>query len=251
MTNDRKARAERAEQMRKERERADRRQRNLISLGIVAVVILLVAVGGWAIKTASDANQSQTEVIEPKNLADGGIPFPATDGKDASSAPLVQTYEDFLCPACGQFEQLSGSFLQQQAAAGAIRLRFMPFSFLHQQSTNDYSRRATNLAMCAVDEGGPEAFWKVHNALYANQPEEGGAGPEDAELLDLASSAGVDVSESCVKTEHFVPWIDDVQAKWSKDPGVSGTPTVYLNGKVTEARTPDELQKAITEAAKS
>ena len=45
--------------------------------------------------------------------------------------------------------------------------------------------------MCAVDKGGPEAFWKVHDTLYANQPAEGGAGPEDTALIDLAEEAGV------------------------------------------------------------
>lgn len=251
MTNDRKARAARAEQMRKERDRAERRQRNIISLAIVGVVIALIAVGGWGIKQAADQNQTATEVVTPANTSDGGIDFPATGGVDASGAPLVEVFEDFLCPACGQFEKLSGSFLQQQAAEGAIRLRFMPFSFLHNASTNDYSRRAMNVAMCAVDSAGPEAFWKVHNALYANQPSEGGAGPEDAELISTAESVGVTGIDSCVKTEKFVPWIDQAKDDDAKNREITGTPTVHINGKATEARTPDELAKAFAEAAKS
>lgn len=251
MTNDRKARAERAEQMRKDRDKAQRRQRNVISLVIIAIVVVLIAVAGWGVKAISDANQSQTEVIEPQNLTNGGVPFPATSGKDASSAPVVQTYEDFLCPACGQFEQLSGSFLRQQAAAGAIQLQFMPFSFLHNSSTNDYSRRAMNMAMCTVNTDGPAAFWKVHNALFANQPDEGGAGPEDAELISMAKSAGVTGIDSCVKTEQFVPWIDQAKDQDSKDPGIDSTPSVFINGTATKARTPQELQAAFTAAAKS
>lgn len=251
MTNDRKARAARAEQMRKDREKAERRQRNVISLAIVAVVILLIAVGGWAIKKAADANKTVDEVIEPRNLTDGGIQFPTDGGTAASDAPVVELFEDFLCPACGQFEQLSGSFLQEQAKAGTIQLRFMPFSFLHNGSTNDYSRRAMNVAVCAADEQGAEAFWKVHNALYANQPAEGGAGPEDAALIDMAADAGVSGLDSCVRTEKFVPWIDEVKDTAADERKVTGTPTVFIDGKTSEARTPDELQKAITAAAKS
>ncbi|SKB04422.1 DsbA family protein [Aeromicrobium choanae] len=251
MTNDRQARAARAEQMRKEREKAERKQRNKITVAIVVVVLVLIAAAGWGIKSLSDDNAKNTEVIEPANLTEGGVDFPATEGAASADAPVVELFEDFLCPACGSFEQLSGQFLQDQAASGAITLRFMPFSFLHNQSTNDYSRRATNVAMCAVDQDGPEAFWKVHDALYANQPSEGGAGPEDAELIDLATEAGVSDVESCVRTEKFVPWIDEMQSTFADERDVSGTPTVHIDGKASEARTPQELQAAIAEASKS
>ena len=251
MTTDHQARAARAEQMRKGREKADRRQRNLITVAIVVVVVLLIAAAGWGIKSLSDDNEKATEVVEPANLVESGVPYPATGGADNSKAPVVEIFEDFLCPACGQFEQVSGAFLKQQAAEGAIQLRFMPFSFLHQQSTNDYSRRATNVAMCALDSDGPEAFWKVHELLYANQPSEGGAGPENAELIDLAEEAGVTGIDECVRTEKFVPWVDEIKDTFAEDRKVSGTPTVHINGKETEARTPDELAKAFADAAKS
>jgi len=249
VTNDRQARAARAEKMRKEREKTERRQRNVISLAIVAVVVVLIGVGGWAIKNAADENATQTEVVTPRNLVDDGVPFPATGQKQAN-APLVEVFADFLCPACGSFEKLSGSFLQEQAAAGTIELRFMPFSFLHNGSTNDYSRRAMNLGMCAVDEQGDAAFWKVHDALFANQPAEGGAGPDDAALIKLANDAGVTGLDSCVRTEKFVPWVDETQQKFSSEREVSGTPTVHINGKNSEARTPQELATAIAAATK-
>jgi protein-disulfide isomerase len=251
VTNDRQARTARAEQMRKERQKAERKQRNKITVAIVAVVIVLIGLAAWGVKSLSDQNKTNTEVIEPRNLQDQGVTFPVAEGVDNADAPLVEVFEDFLCPACGSFEQLSGAFLQSQATSGAIRLRFMPFSFLHNQSTNDYSRRAANVAMCAADEQGAEAFWKVHAALYANQPEEGGAGPEDAALIDLAEGAGVEGLDNCVRTEKFVPWIDEVKETFGDDRDVTGTPTVHIDGKVTEARTPEELQKAIASAPKS
>lgn len=251
MTNDRQARAARAEQMRKDRDKAARKQRNVITVAIVAVVIVLIAAAGFGIKALSDQNAKNTEVIEPKNLVEDGVAFPADGGAAASGAPVVEIFEDFLCPACGSFEQLSGQFLQSQAAAGEIELRFMPFSFLHRQSTNDYSRRAMNVAFCAVDQDGPEAFWNVHDALFANQPEEMSAGPEDAALISLAEDAGVTGVDNCVRTEKFVPWIDEKQETFAEDRKVEGTPTVHVNGKVSEARTPEELQKAIDAAKKA
>ena len=40
--------------MRKEREKADRKQRNLITLAIVAIVVALSRVGGYAVTTTSE-----------------------------------------------------------------------------------------------------------------------------------------------------------------------------------------------------
>lgn len=251
MTNDRKQRAARAEEMRKEREKAERRQRNTISIAIVAVVLVLIAAGGWAVKSAADKNETVTEVIEPRNLTNGGVAYPTPTGVDASEAPVLETFEDFLCPACGQFEQLSGEFLRAQAEAGSIQLIFQPFSFLDAQSTNEYSSRAMNLAMCAIDEQGEEAFWKIKAALFANQPDEGGAGPTNSELITTAEDAGVSGLDECQRTEKFVPWIQEARDKAAKDRDVGATPTVFIDDKVSEARTPDELQEAITAASKS
>lgn len=249
MTNDRQARAARAEKMRKERDKADKRQRNTITVAIVAIVVVLIAAAGWGISRISAQNETNTEVIEPRNLTEGGAQFP-TD-VDNSDAPVVEIWEDFLCPACGSFEQVSGDYLKNQAEAGTIRLRIMPFAFLHNQSSNDYSHRAMNVAMCALDEQGDEAFFAVHEALFANQPEEGGAGPEDAELISMAEDAGVSGLDSCVRTENFVPWIDEIKDTFADERDITGTPTVHINGEESDARTPDELQKAIADAAKA
>lgn len=251
MTNDRQARAARAEKMRKERERADRRQRNTITVAIVAIVVVLIGAAGWGIRSISKDNQKATEVVEPRNLVEQGVPYPVEDDVDNSDTPVVETFEDFLCPACGNFEQVNGTFLQQQAASGAIQLRFMPFSFLHTMSTNDYSHRAMNIAMCALDQEGPDAFWAVHGALYANQPAEGGPGPEDAELISMAEDVGVEGLDSCVRTEKFVPWIDEIQDEFADDRKVSGTPTVHIDGKESDARTPADLEAAFQAASKS
>ncbi len=249
MTNDRQARAARAEKMRKEREKADRRQRNTITVAIVTIVVVLIGLAWWGIESARDDYAKNREVIEPRNIVDGGVEFPVAEGKDVSSAPLFETYEDFQCPACRSFNETSGAYLSQAAAAGEIRLRFRPFAFLHSKSRNDYPRRAMNLAMCAVDEQGPEAFWKVKDILFANQPDENTAGPTDNELLEFASSVGVELQETCVKSERFVPWIDEAKTEAEEDPGVQSTPSRFINGKLSEAWSPDELTKAIAEAS--
>ncbi len=252
MTNDRKARAARAEAMRKEREKADRKQRNMISIAIVAVVVVLIGIAAWGISSINASNKKNTEVIEPRNLVESGVSYvPASGAELAEGAPVVETFEDFLCPACAQFDAYMGPVLVEAAEAGDIELRFMPFSFLHTASTNEYSRRAMNIAMCAVDQEGPEAFWDVKTALFVNQPSEDGAGPDNAALLSLAQSVGVDGLDECVRSEKFVPWIDEQRTNSSKNRGITGTPTMHINGEESDARTPEAFAAAINAAKKN
>lgn len=249
MTNDRKARAARAEAMRKEREKADRKQRNMISVAIVAVVVVIIGIAAWGISSISASNEKNTEVIEPRNLVEGAVPFePTGDVEVAENAPVVEVFEDFLCPACAQFDAYMSPTLYEFAESGEIQFRFQPFSFMHTASTNEYSRRAMNIAMCAVDEQGPAAFWDVKTALFLNQPTGGGAGPSNDDLLETAQSVGVEGLDECVRTEKFVPWIDQARTTSAEDRGVTGTPTLHINGEESEARTPEDFSAAIAAA---
>lgn len=237
MSNERQQRAARAEQMRKDREKADRKQRNLISVGIVVVVIALIAIGGYGIKSASDANKVETKLTVPAGVNDNyGILYTPEDATGTApaagaAAPVeVILYEDFLCPACGALEQNSGAFLSSAVESGDISIEYRPYSFLLQQSTNEYSQRAWNAAICVYDKGGAKAFKTYHDLLFANQPQEGGPGPEDPELISLAEQAGVTGIESCVNKQTYKRWIEDAKAQGDDD-GVSGTPTLRIAGK--------------------
>ena len=260
MSNERQQRAARAEQMRKEREKADRKQRNIITLAIVAIVVALIAVGAYAVTTTSNERAPEEDVVTPKGATDDhGIVYKAEDaGGEAATDPVdVVIYEDFQCPACQAFEQANGAFIDEAVKKGDIEVEYRIITFLKERSTNQYSSRAGSAAMCAFESGGGEAFKKVANLLWANQPQEGGAGPEDPVLVDTLDQAGVSgaAAESCVVKGRFIPWLDEA-TEASRDAKVAGTPTVRIDGK--DVKGPGgqgipqipELQKAI-EAAKA
>jgi protein-disulfide isomerase len=259
VSNERQQRAARAEQMRKEREKADRKQRNLITIAIVVVVLALVAVGGYAVRTTSDSRAQETDVVTPKGATqDHGVLYTAEDaGGEAAADPVnVVLYEDLQCPVCKAFEQANGAFLKDAVAKGEITLEYRIISFLDRASRNEYSSRAGSAVLCAFESGGAEGFKKAADLLYANQPDEGTAGPEDAALADTLKQAGVTgaAAESCVVTGKFVPWLRQV-TEVSRNAKVAGTPTVRIDGKDVKGaqggvpQLPD-LQKAI-EAAKA
>ncbi|MGJ9414340.1 DsbA family protein [Aeromicrobium sp. CF4.19] len=262
MTNDRKKRAERAEQMRKEREKAEKRQRNVISIVIVVIVIALIGGAAWAISTTSQDNATATELVAPEGATDdyGVLYTPEAAGaEDVEGEPVVvEIYEDFLCPGCGAFEQTNGPLLTEMVQEGEVSILYRPYAFLTGQSTNRYSQRAANAAACVLDDSGVEAFKQMHDILFANQPSEGGAGPEDAELADFAEQAGAgDISE-CLRVETFTPWVEEALAK-GQEADVTGTPTVRIDGEDVSGPEqggnptlpgPPDLQEAI-EAARA
>lgn len=257
MSNERQQRAARAEQMRKEREKADRKQRNLITVGIVVVVVALIAVATVAVSQTSKENKKETEVVTPRNTTkDFGITYTAADAGGtvpSGTKPVsVELYEDFQCPVCKSFEETSGAFLKQQVKSGAVTITYRPFSFLDENggSANRYSHRSTSAALCVLDAGGVKDYAKVHDYLYANQPEERSNGPENAALITAFDGLGITGIDSCIRSERFVPWVDEAKAAGAKR-GVNATPTVYVGGKPVENPTPEVLQAAITAAAKS
>ncbi len=248
MTNDRQARAARAEQMRKDREKAERKQRNLISVAIVAVVVVLIGVGGWAIKNAADENASETEVVTPRNTTENGIDYPAAT-KAAANAPLVETYEDFLCSHCGDFEASTGAYLRQKADAGEISLRFNPMTIMDGEAEEGPAHDVMNSAICTVDTQGPESFWKMHTALFGQKYYAGTAPPASADLLKIAEGLGVTGLDSCVKTSKFVPWLNKAREA-AQERGVTGTPTIFVDGKKIEGFSQADLDTAIAAATK-
>ncbi len=255
MANDRQQRAARAEQMRKERAKADKKQRNLITVGIVGVVAVLVVLAGFAITSISGDNAKDTALNTPANVTDDyGVVYDAeAAGGEPSTDPVsVELYEDFQCPGCQQFEANAGDFLKQQVESGAIEITYRPFSFLDDLggSPNEYSARSTNLAICALDAGGVEDYVKVHDYLYANQPTEGQAGPENADLITAAEGLGITGIDECVRTERFSRWIDDAKNAGTAE-GVTGTPTVFVAGEPVEQPSAASLQTAIEAAQAS
>jgi protein-disulfide isomerase len=140
----------------------------------------------------------------------------------------VDAYIDFQCPFCRAFELTSGDALRAMAHEGLITLVFHPMDFLDHASTNHHSSRAASASGCASDGG---RFSEYAQALFANQPSEGGPGLTDEQLVELGVAVGL-TDPAFVRgvLEHvYVPWADYVTQR-ALARGVSGTPTTLVAG---------------------
>lgn len=236
MSNRRKRdeRAARAAQMRLDRERADARQKRIITGSIVAVVVVMVVVVGVAVFASSGG--------------DGEAPAGTTDdygylySAEAIGAEETETddpvelifYEDFICPACGDWETQVGSYVEENVGKGLLSVEYRPIAFLDKASQGtEYSTRAANAAACVFDSQGVEAFHAFHDLAFDNQPAENTPGLDDAQLSELASQAGADDVESCIEGRSFEDWVRDANDEASKNNVVS-TPTIYVEGEELE-----------------
>jgi protein-disulfide isomerase len=229
-------RAQKAAEFRAAQKKKESRRR-LLTIGGVALAMILIVGGAIAVSLwQQDKDQKKLEqaVSAP---SDYGVAIGPTDAPHD-----VVIYEDFLCPFCGQLEKATRDDLARLAADGKVRVEYRPFDLLSR--LGDYPIRATSAFALVLEKSGPDVAKKFHDLLYENQPseEDPGAVTND-DLVKLAVEAGAsesDVKEGIESLSHK-SWVDEATAEAAKA-GVTGTPTILLDGKVfQDGRTVEEL----------
>ncbi|GAA1365035.1 DsbA family protein [Streptomyces beijiangensis] len=247
------------EQLKIDREKqqaAEKRKRALIVGGAVVAVLAIAAVIGVVVaNSGSDKTSSASgPAVAPKG-AQGKDSLAIPVG--ASDAPSTLTvWEDFRCPACGQFENSFRDTIHELENTGQIKVEYHLATLIDGNMGGSGSLRAANAAACAQDAG---KFPAYHDVLYENQPEEtDDAFAKNSRLIELAGKVdGLDTAtfQSCVNDGKHDSWVKKSNTAFQNS-GYSGTPTVLLNGdavfpkKGDESITPANLKKWVAEANK-
>ncbi|MEO3932061.1 DsbA family protein [Micrococcaceae bacterium Sec7.4] len=273
---------EKAREIREAQLKKEKRNKLLIGWGIVAAVVAIIVVVALVVtsniqKNAPIADQGPTpangnvyggvtllanaEVAksEPSTVNVADVPSPAATPPAQITAPgaeaeagkpvKVVLYIDFICPVCKNFETQYNETLTKLRNEGKITVEYRPLGFLDTRSTTNYSSRAANAAACVVNES-PEKYADFVNMLFEKQPAEGSAGISDADLKKMATDLGAKSIDTCVDQKTYRPWVK-FTTQQAASVGVSGTPTVLVEGKQwgkgDSAQTPFEqfLQAAI------
>jgi protein-disulfide isomerase len=198
----------------------------------VALVLYIVTTGN---SKPSSGDAKAIRVTSSKLITKEG----ATEPK-----AVVSFYEDFLCPHCGQFEKQFGPTVSKLIDTGAVAADYYMVSILDRPQNQNYSSRAGNAAYCVADES-IDAFRRFHEALYVQQPQEGGTTfPTDAQLIETARQAGAaGTVPDCVNKGRYTEMVQGL-AQATK---INSTPTVRINGEDYSYSTPDALVAKIKE----
>lgn len=219
---------------------ADRKRNLLVQIGLTSIVVLFAVVLVLYIVLGSD---------KPDPGEARAIRVASSDviTKEGSAEPkaVLSTYEDFLCPACGNFERQFGPTINKLIDSGAIAADYHMVAILDARG-DGYSSRAGAAAYCVADES-VDAFRRFHTALYTTeiQPAEGGGNyPDNARLIELARQAGAAGGvPDCINSGKYV----DMVKQMAGVAAINATPTVRINGEDYNPTTPDALVAKIKE----
>ncbi|WP_328465993.1 DsbA family protein [Actinoplanes sp. NBC_00393] len=245
MSKGTKERAAKARQIVEQQRAADRRRSVTLWTSVAVVVVLFIAgLVGYSLVAGKDDGKVST----PASAVDAGTAFAVGTGP-----VTVDIYEDFMCPACNNFEQAAGPTLKQLVDDNKITLRYHPVAILDRFSNGtEYSTRAAAASAAAAAEG---KFVEYHDVLYANQPAEGTDGLDNAKLIELGKSVGLtsDAFADAVNEGTYKTWATQATEKFSEK-NFTGTPTITVNGEQLKGPgdtlpTPELLTEAVQKAA--
>jgi protein-disulfide isomerase len=219
---------------------AGRRRDLAVRIGLTAIVVIFaVALVGYIViahDKKTSGSQRAIRVTTSKLVTN--------DHHDPKA--VVSFYEDFLCPACGNFERAFGSTVSKLIDSGAIAADYYMLGFLSRPQNDDYSSRAANAAYCVADAS-IDAFRRFHTALYAKnfQPNEAGTSfPDNAQLIEVARVKGVVGNvPDCINSGKYIQMINGLASAAS----IHATPTIRINGQDYQWSTPDALVAKIKE----
>ncbi|MET9723993.1 DsbA family protein [Streptomyces zaomyceticus] len=229
------------ERIRVERERQakkDRARRQLV-VGVSALAVLAAAGGiGYAVVQSNKPSQweaaAKATVTAPKNTS--GTNGTTVVVGEASAKKTLELYEDSRCPVCATFEQSVGATVEKDVEAGKYKIKYVGATFIDDAATGEGSKNALSALGAALNVS-PEAFLKYKAALYSTtfHPEENDDKfAKDSYLLEVADSVpalkGNAEFKKNVENGTFDAWAMKM-SKAFDDSGVTGTPTLKMDGK--------------------
>lgn len=173
-------------------------------------------------------------------------------GEESAPVSIIE-FGDYKCPNCKNFsEQVVPTIQKELVDTGKAKFYFMNDAFINVDST-----RSAKFAESVFQELGNETFWKFHDRLFALQPAEREKEKMDIftedfltkTLKEVASEADVKKVVENFRAERSKKAFDQ-DMEYAGKLGVTGTPTIFVNGKLFEGQTIDDLKDMVEKAAK-
>ncbi len=237
------------QEIRARRRRAQIRNRIIVILAVVAgaaLIVFVLILPSLGQSNSAPSASATIAVITPRafNAKVDGLHL-----GDANAPVKIDVWEDFQCSACLNYtEAVEPQVLTNLIDTGKVYYTFHFFFTIDQGSTGE-SHQAANAALCANDQG---HFWDYHDMLFTNNLGENVGSFTNSRLEQMAKDIGLNTTtfNACFQANKHKSQIDqDAAAGLNK--GVSGTPSVFVNGTiVTPGNVPtyDQIAQAVASA---
>jgi protein-disulfide isomerase len=174
-------------------------------------------------------------------LLEKGVTGPAKGPKD--SPVLIVEFGDLQCPACKAAQPAVEALVASEPTA---RFVFQNFPL----EMHNWAAKGAAYADC-VGLASNDAFWKFVSKTYETQADITAANA-DEKLTAIADGAGVKGADiaACANTPVTKAHVD-ASLKLGKEAGVTGTPTLYVNGRSIGniSQVPADTLKALVDFA--
>ena len=133
-------------------------------------------------------------------------------------------FADFECPSCRQLDRILRDLLPQHPE---IRLVYKDFPLT---TIHPWAMTASLAGQCAIQQN-PVSFWKIHDIIFDAQDV---ITPSNVweKMTDFANQLGLNVEtfRTCMANPATAHEIDQTTAE-GHDLNVTGTPTIFVNGR--------------------
>jgi protein-disulfide isomerase len=203
----------------------------IIGAGVLFILLIVLAV--------FLNERSATATIEPPTVEEEWVNRSQLGNPEA--VVTVQAWEDFLCPACGEWARtIEPRLVAEYVETGDVILEFKQFPLQMHAPGAIMGAQASE---CAADQG---AFWPYHDRLFAEAASRGQAGFQLERLIDYAGDLDLDEGEfrTCMTSQKYRSAVD-ASVSEAVSLGLNSTPSVLVNGQSMEPYDYDALKAEI------
>jgi protein-disulfide isomerase len=176
---------------------------------------------------------------EPEDTTVWNVPLRDDDPSKGSPSALVTVVEfsDFQCPYCARVEATLAKLLDEYRDDLRIIWKDNPMPY------HPRARPAAYLARFAYDQGGNQAFWAAHAALFASQ-----SNLDDSGLESIAKQLGLrwEQLSVAIHSDRYRERLDESGAL-ALVFGANGTPHFFINGRHLVGAQPYEKFKQLVD----
>lgn len=204
-----------------------------LSIGLIALA--LAALVAASALSSDDKPEAPTNVAERNQLLVRSDSQRLTSGSKATFVEFL----DFECEACGAIYPTIEELKETYGDRVTFVVRYMP---LHTSSVN--------AARAAEAAAAQDRFEDMYDLLFQRQPEWGHKEtPERDRFFAYAQELGLDMAkfETDFGAEATLRRIEQSKSD-GRALGVTGTPTMFMNGKRLEPKSLDDLTAAFDAA---
>lgn len=202
----------------------DKRTWIIFGVAVVAILAGLVAFSRQSSVNVEGVNNNTVRTTADESSAITDQIF----GKKDSKVTVIE-YGDFQCPGCGTFHTNFAPIMDDYKDKITFVFRNFPITQIHPNA---------RVAAASAEAAGLQGkYWEMWNILYERQNDWGtlGADVRDGQFEKYATQLGLDITKfkEDVTSAKVATKINFDQSL-GKANGVTGTPTLFLNGKTLE-----------------